>query len=169
MRRLLARAVLVLAALALAVASFSTYRALRQLQENDRAAESALAAARALVPDLLSYDYRTVDRDLARARGRTTGRLTDDYTRLAQTIPPDARHRQTVRQAVVAAAGVESATPEEVRILVFVNTVTSRVEPGSATPRQQVAQGRVRLVLVTDGDGWRASDMSTLLGDTPAR
>jgi Mce-associated membrane protein len=167
-RRLLV-ALLAMSAVVFAVTACRTYLDLRRIQAGGRSAASGLAAARTLAPDLLSYDYRTIDQDLRRAQDRATGALARRYRELAATLPEEARRRSLVQQVVVAAAGVESATPEEVRVLVFVNMIRSSSEPGRKDPEQQVSQGRARLVLVTDGDGWRASDLSTLLGDTPAR
>ncbi|WP_327043677.1 hypothetical protein OG320_17960 [Microbispora sp. NBC_01189] len=167
MRRLL-RALPALAAVGLAVAAVWLLLDLRRLQAADTASREALAAARSYAPDMLSYDYRTIDRDMARAGGHATGELAERYRTLAATLGPEARERRTVQQTVVAAAGVESATPEEVRVLLFVNMVTTRSGGGEEEPKQQVSQGRARLVMVTQGDGWRASRLSTLLGDTPA-
>ncbi|GAA0390322.1 hypothetical protein GCM10009530_46900 [Microbispora corallina] len=168
LRRLLV-ALMALAAVGLGLAALSAYRDLRSLQDAEKAGGSALAAARAYAPEMLSYDYRTIDRDLARAGAHATGALAEQYRRLPAAIGPDARLRHKVQQAVVAAAGVESQSPGEVRVLVFVNLVTSRTDPGASRPTQQVVQSRARLVLVTQGDGWRVSALSTLLGDTPAR
>ncbi|GAA1291012.1 hypothetical protein Psi02_35120 [Planotetraspora silvatica] len=168
MRRLLI-ALVTLSAAILAVVVVRTGLDLRRIQNGERSAAAGLAAARTLAPDMLSYDYRTIDQDLRRAQSRATGMLVGRYRELAATLPAEARRRRLVQQAVVAAAGVETATPEEVRVLVFVNMTRSSSEPGGDGPEQQVSQGRARLLLVTDGDGWRVADLSTLLGDTPAR
>lgn len=166
MRRL-ARVLAVLVAAGLAVAAVWLLLDLRRLRAAERAAGEALAAARSYAPDMLSYDYRTIERDMLRAGAHATGQLAEHYRTLAKTLGPQARERKTVQHAVVAAAGVESATPEEVRVLLFVNVVTTRSGPGQKEPKQQVSQGRARLVMVTQGDGWKAARLSTLLGDTP--
>lgn len=166
MRRALP-ALLALVVAAIAAAMVSMFLDLRRLHGGERAAAEALAAARAFAPEMLSYDYRTIDRDLARAAAHATGRLAEHYRRLGATLGPQARERRTIRQAVVSAAGVESATADEVRVLLFVNFITTRSDPKSGTAKQQVSRGRARLVMVTQGDGWRASRLSTLLGDTP--
>jgi Mce-associated membrane protein len=140
-----------------------------RLSAGGAAGAEAVAAARAYVPDLLSYDYRTIDDDLARAAGHATGPLASHYRQLAATLVPRAREEQKVQQAVVAAAGVESATPDAVRVLVFVNMTTTRAQSGKDLPRQEVTQNRARLVMVRTDHGWRVSDLSTLLGDTPTR
>ncbi|GIH55165.1 hypothetical protein Mro02_20790 [Microbispora rosea subsp. aerata] len=157
----------VLVAAGLAVAAVWLLLDLRRLRAAERAAGEALAAARSYAPDMLSYDYRTIERDMLRAGAHATGQLAEHYRTLAKTLGPQARERKTVQHAVVAAAGVESATPEEVRVLLFVNVVTTRSGPGQKGPKQQVSQGRARLVMVTQGDGWKAARLSTLLGDTP--
>src|SRR3954470_14638811 len=53
--------------------------------ERDSARHGALAAAERVARDLLSYDYRTIDRDLTRARAETTGTFARQY---AATITP---------------------------------------------------------------------------------
>ncbi|GLW96332.1 hypothetical protein [Microtetraspora sp. NBRC 16547] len=166
MRRIL---IAVLAALTVGLAATVAwlYTDLSRIQSGVAAGREAMTAARSYAADMLSYDYRTTGEDLARARSHTTGALAGRYARLARTLPPLARQRQEVRQAVVAAAAVESATPEEVRILVFLNMVTSSREPGQDRPRQEVSQNRLRLVMTRENGRWLVSDLSTLLGDTP--
>ncbi|GIH69618.1 hypothetical protein [Sphaerimonospora thailandensis] len=162
-------ALLALVAVGLAAAALWIFLDLRRLQESAASAASARTAARLYAAEMLSYDYRTIDRDLARASGRATGSLVAHFRELAGTLGPQARQRKTVQQAVVAAVGVESATPDEVHVLVFVNMVTTSTPPGQESPRQEISQGRVRLVLVTQGDDWRVARLSTLLGDAPVR
>ncbi|WP_433419906.1 hypothetical protein ACQP1V_06680 [Microtetraspora malaysiensis] len=166
MRRTLA-VLLAAAAAGLAATVAWLYADLGRLEGDVSAGREAVTAARSYAADMLSYDYRTMDEDLARARSHTTGALAARYARLAATLPRLARQRQEVRQAVVAGAAVESATSEEVRILVFLNTVTSGRETGQDRPTQEVGQNRLRLVMTRENGRWLVSDLSTLLGDTP--
>ncbi|WP_067174788.1 hypothetical protein [Microtetraspora niveoalba] len=166
MRRLLA-ALLAAAAVGLAAVAAWLYMDLSRIQGGVAAGREAMTAARSYAADMLSYDYRTMGEDLARARSHTTGALSERYARLAATLPRLARQRQEVRQAVVAAAAIESATAEEARILVFLNTVTSGRETGQDRPSQEVGQSRLRLVMTRENGRWLVSDLSTLLGDTP--
>src|SRR5690606_6475120 len=110
---------LALVAAGLAVVAWSAFLDLRQLRQSEAAAAQALTAARSYAAEMLSYDYRTIDRDFARASAHATGDLVAHFRELAGTLEPRARQRKTVQQAVVAAAGVESATPDEVHVLVF--------------------------------------------------
>ncbi|MEO3811694.1 hypothetical protein ABGB17_22090 [Sphaerisporangium sp. B11E5] len=143
------------------------YLRLRELRQSETAAAEALAAARTYAPDMLSYDYRTIDADLARARGYATGALADHYRELGRVLPPSVRRQQTVQQAVVAAAAVESATPGRVQVLLFMNLGTTKVPAGGTVPLKQVSQNRARFVLVKADDHWLVSELSTLIGNAP--
>lgn len=169
MRRRLPAAVLVFVAVLLGVGATRMYLDLRRLQGSEEAAAEAVVAARSYAADMLSYDYRSFAKDLSRGQEHATGALVERYRRSVASLEPEARRRQIVQQAVVAAAAVESATPDEVQVVVFLNIVTSRLETGDDRPKQQVSQNRARLVLVRSEGGWLVSDLSTLLGNTPIR
>jgi Mce-associated membrane protein len=159
--------VAVLAAV-LAVLVAVAYLRLRDMRDGESAGVEALAAARAYAPDMLSYDYRTIDADLARARGYATGDLAAHYGELARVLAPTVRRQQTVQQAVVAAVAVESATPDRVQVLLFMNMGTTKVLPGEKQPQKQVIQNRARFVLVRGDGRWLVSELSTLIGNAPA-
>ncbi|SDM84732.1 hypothetical protein [Nonomuraea jiangxiensis] len=137
---------------------------LRHLREADAAGAQAMAAARKVAPDLLSYDYRTVEADLAKARTYTTGALTGQYRELATTLVPRARAQKVVQTVAVAGVGVEHAEPDRVEVLLFVNTGTVKEIPGEAEPQQQFTQNRARFVMVRQDSRWLVADLSTLLG-----
>ncbi|WP_248966074.1 hypothetical protein [Sphaerisporangium perillae] len=152
----------------LAVLTAIAYLRLRDLRESESAAAEAVAAARAYAPDMLSYDYRTIDADLARARGYATGNLAAHYGELARVLVPTVKRQQTVQQAAVAAAAVESATPGRVQVLLFMNMGTTKLLPGEKQPQKQVVQNRARFVLIKGQDHWLVSELSTLIGNAPA-
>ncbi|MEU9891857.1 hypothetical protein [Sphaerisporangium sp. NPDC051011] len=156
-----------LLAAVLAVLVAITYFRLQELRESEAASAEALAAALAYAPDMLSYDYRTIDADLARARGYATGPLADHYRELARVLAPTIKKQQTVQQAVVAAAAVESATPDRVQVLLFMNVGTTKVLPGETVPQKQVDQNRARFLLVRGDGHWLVAELSTLIGNAP--
>lgn len=163
-------AFLAILAAGLATALTLSFLELRALRQNEAAGDAALAAARTYVSDMLSYDHRHIEQDLARARGHATERLAGHYSRLAETLIPQVRREQAIQQVTVAGASVESATPERVRVLMLINLTTSRLPPGAKSRQGEVSQGRVRLVMVKGGDGaWLVDDLSTLLGNPPTR
>ncbi|MFB7505047.1 hypothetical protein [Streptomyces broussonetiae] len=58
----------------------------RQGRQAEQARGEALAAAREAAPVVLSYDYRHLDRDFARARALLTGYFRDQYGRTTKTV-----------------------------------------------------------------------------------
>jgi Mce-associated membrane protein len=160
-------ALLTLVAAGLAATLATAYLDLRTLRESDAAGAGALAAARSYAPDLLSYDYRSIRDDLARARGHTTGGLTGYYRQLEATLVPAVTRQRAVQQVAVLGAAVESATPDRVQVVILLNRTTTMTLPAEKSPRQQVIQGRARFVLVRRGEGWLVADLSTLLGNAP--
>lgn len=134
------------------------------LRVDEEAGREAMAAARRVAPDLLSYDYRTVEQDLARATEHTTGELAKHYKELSATLVAKAKAEKTVQTAAVADAGVERAEGDRVEVLLFVNTGTVKEIPGKAEPQQQVSQNRARLVMIRQGSRWLVAELSTLIG-----
>lgn len=157
-------AVLALGVVVLGFVAVGAYLDLGELRERRAAGDAALVTARAAAPDLLSYDYRTIEEDLARAGRLTTGQLTAHYRELAETLVGKAKEQRTVQQATVAGAAVEKANADRVEVLLFVNMGTTKETPGTTEARQQVIQNRVRFVMVRQDSGWRVAELSTLLG-----
>ncbi|MEU0572791.1 hypothetical protein ABZ297_46325 [Nonomuraea sp. NPDC005983] len=137
---------------------------LRAMGQAQDAGAEAMAAARAVAPGLLSYDYRTIERDLARAGGYTTGRLTQHYKDLSATLVPKAKAQKMVQTATVVAAAVEQADVDRVEVLLFVNTGTVKEIAGKAEPQQLVSKNRARFVMIRQDSRWLVADLSTLLG-----
>ncbi|WP_246090029.1 hypothetical protein [Nonomuraea deserti] len=137
---------------------------LRDLRAADGAAAEALSAAKRVAPDLLSYDYRTVEKDLARAKEHTTGELTTYYGQLTTSLASRAKTQRIIQTVSVAGAGVERAEPDRVEVLLIVNTGTVKEVSGKDGPQQGFTQNRARLVMVRQESRWLVADLSTLLG-----
>ncbi len=101
--------------------------------------DQALSAAKSSVALILSYDYRTFDAGLAKAKAQLTGRANSDYVQaMTSTIKPAAVKSKVVVQAQTDSAGVEtvSADGKQVTVVVFgqqkvTNTALSspRIDP----------------------------------------
>lgn len=139
----------------------------REGRQAEQARGEALAAARKAAPVVLSYDYRRLDRDFARARAQLTGKFRDEYARTTKTVVgPTARKYHGVVKATVAApadggvpaASVVSAAPDRVVVLLFVNQVTESTRV--AGPR--VDLNRVRMTLTRTSGGWKVSAVDAL-------
>src|SRR5262249_31554973 len=91
-------------------------------QERDAAA----TAAKTEVPQILSYNSKTLSADLARANADTTGQFSGQFSVLAsQLIGPNAAKQQTVTKATVPVAAAVDSSGNEVTVLVFVDQSTT--------------------------------------------
>lgn len=136
-------------------------------RRTETARTEALAAARRAAPVVLSYDYRHLDRDFARARAHLSGDFRAEYAKTTKTVvAPTAEKYHGVVKATVAApasggspaASVVSASPEKVVVLLFVNQVTESTQVSGA----RVDLNRVRMTMTRTESGWRVSALDAL-------
>jgi Mce-associated membrane protein len=81
---------------------------------------AALAAAKRETAQALTYNYKTLNQDFARAEAGMSRTFRADYAKTAATsVAPLAQKTHAVTTGTIAAAGVESAGPDHARILVF--------------------------------------------------
>ncbi|MEU7305821.1 hypothetical protein AB0950_07370 [Streptomyces sp. NPDC007189] len=139
----------------------------RQGRQAEQARGEALAAARKAAPVVLSYDYRHLDRDFARARALLTGHFRDQYGRTTKAVvaPTATKYHGVVKATVAAptdggapAASVVSATPDKAVVLLFVNQVTQ----STRVPQPRLDLNRVRLTLTHTSAGWKVSGVDAL-------
>jgi Mce-associated membrane protein len=131
----------------------------RTAARTETARTAAQAAAESDVVDLLSYDYRHLDRDFARARSHLTGRFVADYTTTTQhTVRPLAPQVHAVVKATVASSSVVRASENKVVVLLFVNQTTTSTRLDA--PRTDL--NRVRLTMTRVGGGWKVSKVAAL-------
>lgn len=136
-------ALLVLLAALLAVGGLLVWQ-LHRASATASARSDGLAAATELTPRLLTYDYRSLPADIARAESATTGGFTTDYRdTVARTVTPHAAEQQLVTHATVRRASVVSADSDEVVALVFLSQVTTSTK--LTAPRLDNSGVRVRL------------------------
>ncbi|HEX6676069.1 MAG TPA: hypothetical protein VF486_13685 [Actinomycetes bacterium] len=130
---------------------------------DDRAAavarEEAVAAARLHAPEILSYDYRHLDQDFAKAQADLTGKFKEDYARTTITVvKPVAVDNKAVVEARVVAASTVWARPGEAEVLLFVNQQTTTAK----TKGPRVDLNRVRMTLEKTKQGWLVSNVEAL-------
>jgi Mce-associated membrane protein len=146
-------ALLVLVAVALTAAVVSLLMRADTLRTTDRGAEQAKNAAMTAAQDLSSYDYRTLESDIKTAAGQTTGKLRTDYEKQAQAITATARQQQVVVNAQALRAGVQSASTDQVVVLVFLNRTSSKASGEPRTPDQL----KLNMTMNKVGDRWLVS------------
>ncbi|MGW2522733.1 hypothetical protein ACWC09_38275 [Streptomyces sp. NPDC001617] len=130
-----------------------------QERRTESARAEALTAARKAAPVVLSYDYRHLDSDFARARTHLTGHFRDQYGRTTSTVVgPTALKYHGVVKATVPAASVVSASPDKVTVLLFVNQVTQSTQVSGS----RLDLNRVRMTMTSTSEGWKVSAVDAL-------
>jgi len=131
----------------------------RREQALSDARTAAVEQARTAAVTVLSYDHETLDEDFAAALALSTGEFAEEYARTSEAaVRPVAEETRAVVEADVVSAGVVSAGPQEVRVLLFVNqTTTSTRADGPRTD-----QNRVRMTMQKVGDRWLVSAVDAL-------
>jgi hypothetical protein len=146
----------VLVLLGLGLRDWQQRAQLEQAEESGRVARATVAGK---VEALLSYSHESFDEDVAAAQEQLTPSFRDQYAPTVAEIRKRAVAQRRDQQAEVLAVGVVSAEEDEVRALVFVNTVSTR-QGGRAAPRVMQNRVTVELVRSEDGDEWLVDDLS---------
>ncbi|MFZ0904722.1 MAG: hypothetical protein WAN71_12825 [Mycobacterium sp.] len=124
------------------------------VRNTDLARSESVTAARDSTVALLSFRFDTVERDVAAARQRLTGKFRDVYTqRTQEELIPNAKEQHVASTAIVPGAASESATHNHAVVLVFVNQT---IKIGDSAPAN--ADSTVRVTLDKIGQRWLVSD-----------
>jgi Mce-associated membrane protein len=124
------------------------------VRNTELARTESVTAARDSTVALLSFRFDTVDRDVAAARQRLTGKFRDVYTqRTREELIPNAKEQRVTATAVVPGAASESATHNHAVVLVFVNQT---IKIADSAPADAVSSVRVTLDKI--GERWLVSD-----------
>jgi Mce-associated membrane protein len=148
-----ALAVLACAAAAWLVVLDSQHQALAD------ARTAALVQARGHAEVILSYSHETLDEDFESALAVSTGEFEQEYRRTSEeAVRRLAEETQATVEAEVVSAGVVSAEPGQVVVLLFVNqtTTSDRLEQPATD------LNRVRLTMVDRGGEWLVAAVDAL-------
>jgi Mce-associated membrane protein len=135
--------------------------ALVYLVEGNYADQQARTAALQVAQDraisLLSYDYRTIDRQVANNDDALTGKFKDDYTTLVnKVIFAAVKAQQVTTQTQVVAQSVVSGNTHDVTVLLFLNQQSQM--KGQAAP--VLTGSRLRVTLENNDNKWQISDLT---------
>jgi len=148
-----------LVALALVLTAAAVTVKARGEDRTERARTEAVAAAESRAVDLLSYDYRHLDRDFGRAEKGLTGQFAKDYAHTTDSVVrPTAEEVHAVVKAEVVSSSVVRAAQNKVVVLLFVNQTTTSTRLDG--PR--VDLNRVRLTLVKVDGRWLVNKVVAL-------
>jgi Mce-associated membrane protein len=157
-RRRIALALTSALVVALAAAAATLGWKLHQAAALAQDRKAASTAARAAVVNVLSYDYRTLDADLARGEQGLAPDFRQEYARVtAASVRPVAVRQQVVTTATVPAVSIVSASRESVEVLMFVDQLTT-----SAQQKNVVNVSRVQVTMVPSGDRWLVSELRAI-------
>jgi Mce-associated membrane protein len=134
----------------------------RHADSLDTARTAAVNAAQRAVRDILSYDYRTLDTDIARAKSETTGLFAREYAGTASTLLAEAKQLRAIVQATPAAPAIVTASADDVVVLVFVDQASVKQPAGQKSPATRIDQSRVRMALTKVGNTWKVSQLAAL-------
>ncbi|MDQ1706076.1 MAG: Mce-associated rane protein [Frankiaceae bacterium] len=130
--------------------------------QTQTARREAVAAARQVARDVLSYDYRTIDADIARAKADSTGLFAKQYAQTAAQLLAQAKQARAIVQASPSTPGVVSASHNEVVVLLFVDQASVKQLTGQKTPTTRIDQSRVRMTMSRVHGRWLVSQLNAL-------
>lgn len=125
------------------------------------ARRDALEAATAATEAILSYDYRSLDADLARATAFMTPTYRAQFRTLAGELQRRTRVTRLATAATVLRAGLQGISHGQARAVLFVEQLTSTEGSLGATSRTALV-----LTLQRTGSGWLVASLDTA---TPER
>ena len=127
---------------------------------SDSTGHSAVQAAVWHLPQVLSYDYRTLDADLAKSLPALTPGFAAQFTSTFTTVVrPVATKNKAVVKALVRAAGLASRSGDSVSVLVFIDEAL--VSSGGATA-PKISQDRVKVTLLRSNNRWLIDSITPL-------
>jgi Mce-associated membrane protein len=116
----------------------------------ERAREDARAAAQSEAKDLLSYNFRTLDYDLSRAKSEMTPDMAKSFSDYWQIFRPSVLKSQTQALTQIQVTGVTDATPTRVEVVLFVKMISVN----AAHKEPQVDTSWPRLQMRKIGKKW---------------
>ncbi|RZL78680.1 MAG: hypothetical protein EOP32_21310 [Rhodococcus sp. (in: high G+C Gram-positive bacteria)] len=116
----------------------------RAMETTDTSRSEAVAAARDLLPKVLSYSYDTLDASLTGATDALTGDFKSDFQQLVDSaVRPSAADRKIVTTTAVQDASVVDADQAHATVLAFINQSTTAAD--QQTPKIDGARLRIGL------------------------
>lgn len=124
-----------------------------QAKKVESASAAALATARAYAVTMTSYDFKSIDKNIADTIDGATGEFKDQYSSATAAVKELIQKAQAVATAKVTDAAVKSATEDTVDVLVFVDQSVTN----AAVKEPRNDRNRVTMSLQRQGDRWLVS------------
>jgi Mce-associated membrane protein len=129
----------------------------RRYEQTAEARTAAMSTAASSVVKLLSYNFRTIDRQVSDTQGMITGKFKDDYAALVNnTVAPTAKDKQIAVQTAIADNGVVSSSAGQVVLLMFVNQQSESL----LKPNAVLTGSRIRVTMQNEQGKWLISELT---------
>ncbi|MFC9971214.1 hypothetical protein ACFVH6_09990 [Spirillospora sp. NPDC127200] len=125
---------------------------------DDGEIKSVTFAAGRAAQDLSSYDFRTIDADLKRAAGHTTGKFKTEFEKQIGQVKPSATQQQTVVEGTAVKTAVESVDGDRAVALVYLNQQTAKGATAQRTPSQYT----LRMTMQKIEDRWLVAELQMI-------
>lgn len=124
----------------------------------DQSATAAREHAEEYAGLLLSYDYRSLENDIARARDLVAPAFMDEFSELQdQVLGPATEQGKIITEAEVKRSATVSASVDRVEVLLFLRQATK--QPGQKTV---VSTTRAVITMIHSAGTWKVSDLQAL-------
>ena len=153
-RALVTGAGIVLLIAALVVAGVLGWK-LHQKQAVDQAGQQALAAAQQYAVILTSVDASKLDQNFAAVLDGATGQFKDMYSQSSGQLKQLLIDNKAKAEGKVIAAGIKSATPDKVEVLLFLDQSVTN----SVNPKPRLDRNRIIMTMEHINGRWLASDV----------
>jgi hypothetical protein len=137
----------------------------------ERAREDARAAAQSEAKDLLSYNFRTLDYDLSKAKSEMTPGMAKSFSDYWQIFRPSVLKSQTQALTQVQVTAVTDATPTQVNVVLFVKMISvnaAHKEPQVDTSWPRLQMRKVGKKWLIDGPRMTTPPPASSTPTTPA-
>ena len=151
-----ALALAVVLTLVFAALAFRAWDRQRDLEDAAAAGRSVRATLPEKLHDVLSYDFQTFDQNREKASAALTPSFRKEYLPTLDEIEQRATEQKRSQDAQVVAVAVVSASPDEVKTLVFLNRTTST----AGSDKQRILQDRANVTVVRRDGTWLIDDIS---------
>ena len=119
---------------------------------------AVMSAASDAATQAFSYSYQTFDQDRSKTQALLApgSKAAKQYAAAMDEVSAQTASAKITQKATVLATGVISAKEHSAKVLLFVNTITTR----EGSKNQQLKQSRVVMVLTRKDGDWSVTDMT---------
>jgi Mce-associated membrane protein len=164
-------ALLASACVVMAVGCIYLWHQTTQDRAVERARDDARNAAQSEAKDLLSYNFRTLDYDLSKAKSEMTPGMAKSFSDYWQIFRPSVEKSQTQALTQIQVTGVTDATPNRVEVVLFVKMISvnaAHKEPQVDTSWPRLTMQKVGKKWLIDGPRMTTPPPASSTPSTPA-